>query len=369
MHKLQNYGARVIPHVRIKNYLGNLRNFLLNNFTNRTIPYSAQIEITLRCNANCPFCSVKTLPQSYVNHEMTTEQAKYIIDQLAGIGVKSLSITGGEPTLRKDLPELVHYMGIEHNFINGITSNGYLLPKVLPKLEGLDFILTSLDYPTAELHNKARGLNVFDKVIESIKIANRMGIKVIISTVVMNDNLHLLEDICELAKSLECPIELYPCEDIIWDISGTTYSVKDIHNIIPDVNSWANKIRDLRKHYKNILTEPVSISIIEKGGFGGNPKHQNILRCHVAETYMFVRHDGTIDYPCKIHPVKSYNVLNHSLSTIHTSTEVREIMKVHDNYDFCDGCRLGCAIMSSIPTRLRTLYSKYIKGYLVGNLR
>ena len=300
---------------------------------------------------------------------MTTEQIKYLIDQLAEIGVNTLSITGGEPTLRKDLPEIVYYMGIDHNFINGITSNGFLLPKILPKLEGLDFILTSLDYPTAEMHDKSRGIKVFDKVIESIDIANKKDIKVIISTVVMKDNLPLLEDICELAEKLDSSIELYPAEDIVWDISGKSYRVDHIQELIPDLTIWANKIRDLRTKFNNILTDPISIEIVAKGGFGGIPKHQDILRCHVAETYMFIRHNGYIDYPCKINPILSFNPFNHSLLKVHNSKEVKEIMNKHDNFDFCGGCRLGCAIMASIPTKFKTLYAKYVRGYLSGNLR
>jgi MoaA/NifB/PqqE/SkfB family radical SAM enzyme len=346
-----------------------MRTYLRNHFSIIKTPYSAQIEITLKCNARCPFCTVSFLPESYISNEMTTKQIKYLIDQLAEMGVNTLSITGGEPTLRKDLPEIVYHMGVEHNFINGITSNGYLLPEILPKLEGLDFILTSLDYPTAEMHDKSRGIKVFDKVIQSIDLANKKGIKVIISTVVMKDNMHLLEDICELAEKLDCSTELYPAEDIIWDISGKSYRVDRMQDIIPDLNIWANRIRELRTKFRNILTDPLSIEIVEKGGFGGVPKHQKILRCHVAETYMFIRHNGEIDYPCKIHPILSFNPFNHTLSKIFSCKEVKEIMKNHDNFEFCNGCRLGCAIMASIPTRFKTLYAKYIMGYLSGNLR
>ncbi|MFW9875676.1 MAG: hypothetical protein ACFFG0_21445 [Candidatus Thorarchaeota archaeon] len=44
-------------------------------------------------------------------------------------------------------------------------------------------------------------------------------------------------------------------------------------------------------------------------------------------------------------------------------------MKKHDSYNFCENCRLGCAIASSIPTRWKTVYSKYVRGFLDGNLR
>jgi len=345
----------------------------LNKFTNKKVPYSAQIELTLRCNATCPFCSIPLIPKHLTSNEMTTHQIKSLIDQMSELGVNALSFTGGEPTLRKDLPELVYHAGVIHDFMNGIATNGYLMPKFLKeksRLEGLDYILLSLDYPTAELHDKKRGIKVFDKVMETITLSNKRDISVIISTVVMKDNIHFLEDICELAENQSCSIELFPCEDIIRDHRNFQYKINNIEDMIPDLSVWAKLLHSLRSKYKNILTDHISINVVEKGGFGGAPEyHQTSLRCHVAEAYLFVRYDGFIDYPCKIHPVKSFNALKDTINDIYYSSEVREIMKQHDTYDFCDKCRLGCAIASSLPTTWKTLYAKYIQGYLKGNLR
>ncbi|KKK44905.1 MAG: Antilisterial bacteriocin subtilosin biosynthesis protein AlbA [Candidatus Lokiarchaeum sp. GC14_75] len=344
----------------------------MNNFTNKKVPYSAQIELTLRCNAKCPFCSFHTLPESILSYDMNTAQIKKLIDELANLGILALSFTGGEPTLRKDLPELIYHTGIVHSFMNGIASNGYLLPKLFRKssLEGLDYILLSLDYPKAELHDRRRGIKTFNRVLDSINLANKNNIKPIISTVVMKDNIRYLKDMCELADSLNCSIELYPCEDIVRDFPDKTYRIDNITDLIPDISLWANLMRSLRRQYKNILTDPISIEVVEKGGFGGYPQyHQNLLRCHVAEAYLFISHDGFIHYPCKIHPITSFNALKHPMDKVYYSKEVRDIMNEHDNYRFCDRCRLGCAIASSIPTRWKALYSKYIRGYLDGNLR
>jgi len=350
-----------------------VRNFTLNKFTNKKVPYSAQIELTLRCNATCPFCSIHLIPESLKSNEMTTHQIKSLIDQISELGVNALSFTGGEPTLRKDLPELVYHAGVIHDFINGIATNGYLMPQLLKeksRLDGLDYILLSLDYPTAELHDKMRGIKVFDRVMETITLSNKRDISVIISTVVMKDNIQFLENICELAENLNCSIELFPCEDIIRDHRNLQYKINNMEDLIPDLSVWAKILHSLRSKYKNILTDPVSINVVEKGGFGGAPEyHQTSLRCHVAEAYLFVRYDGFIDYPCKIHPVKSFYALKETINNIYYSREVRKIMKQHDNYDFCDKCRLGCAIASSLPTTWKTLYSKYIQGYLKGNLR
>ncbi|MHA1670734.1 MAG: radical SAM protein [Promethearchaeota archaeon] len=345
----------------------------MNKFTQIKVPYSAQIEVTLRCNAACPFCSFPLLSNNITSKEMSTHQIKDIIDQIANLGVTALSFTGGEPTLRKDLPDLIYHAGVIHDFMNGVATNGYLMPSLLKKdgrLEGLDYLLLSLDYPNAELHDKMRGLKTFHKVIETIELANKRDIKTIISTVVMNDNIHLLDSLCELAEKYNCSIELFPCEDIIRNYHELTYQINDIERLIPNLSIWANLMLKLRERYKNILTDPISIAVVERGGFGGYPNyHQNLLRCHVAEAYLFVRHDGFIDYPCKIHPIMSFDALKHPIYKIYKSKEVRNIMVKYDSYNFCNNCRLGCAIASSMPARWKTLASKYILGYLNGNLK
>ena len=72
----------------------------------------------------------------------------------------------------------------------------------------------------------------FSDIVYSIHLANKKDIKVIISTVVMKNNMHLLEDICKLAENLNCAVELYPCEDIVWKINGEQLIVKDIGSYI-----------------------------------------------------------------------------------------------------------------------------------------
>ncbi len=348
-----------------------VRNYLLNTLTFRRIPYSAQIELTLRCNAKCKFCAIPGIPNSLKKEEMSTDQIKKIIDQIAELGVLSLSFTGGEPTLREDLPEIIYYTGKVHKFVTGLASNGYYLPKLLEdnKLEGLNYILLSLDYPIAELHDKMRGIKVFDRAIESIKLANKSGIKVIISTNVMTNNMKYLPELCNLAKSFNCCIELFPCEDIIRKYNGQKYKIENMDGLVPNLHLWAKFVRNLQKKYKNLITDRYSIKTIESGGFGGNPKYQKVIRCHVAEAYLFIRHDGYIDYPCKIHPIKRYNVLNNSIYSIYNSKEVRDIMKKYDGYDFCDKCRNGCSILASLTTNRATLYEKYIKNFFKGNVK
>lgn len=349
----------------------NLKNFLLNNLTEkRRRPYSAQIEITLRCMANCRFCCIPSIPDTFKQKEMSTSQIKQIIDQVSDLGVLSLSFTGGEPSLREDLPELIRYSGIEKRLITGLATNGYNIPYLLNHklLKGLNYILLSLDYPNAHLHDKMRGITVFDKVIQSISLAEKQNINVIISTNVMKSNIKMLPEICQLAQKFGCSIELYPCENIIRSYNGRHFQAENASKLIPDLQLWAKIVKGLQKKYNNVITDQYSVQVIESGGFGGVPKHQSIMRCHVAEAYLFIRHDGTISFPCKLHPLVSYNVLSHSLQSIYNSPQVIDMMRSHDDFEFCDGCRLGCAITSSLTAKWPTFYEKYVRNVLRGNL-
>ncbi len=364
-----------IPAIKFVNGISYLRNFILNRVSTFKIPYSAQIELTLRCNASCSFCSIHSISKNIhpleLNREMDTNQVKHIIDQISKLGVVALSFTGGEPTLRSDLPELINYTGQKKKMVVGLATNGSYLYDLLKLngLKGLNYILVSLDFPSAQPHDKFRGLKLYDKVIKSIKLANSLGIRTIISTVVMKQNLLYLDDMCKLAKSLGSSIELYPCENISRDFYNYRICVDNVQELIPNLELWAKVVNKLNRKYKNVLTDPLSVQIIEKGGFGGNPHYyQNILRCHVAEAYLFVRYDGFVSFPCKIHPLVNLSALEYSLFDIYNSPAVKKIMKTHDGFSFCQHCRLGCAIVSSMPANWATLFSKYLMGIYNGNL-
>jgi len=140
--------------------------------------------------------------------------------------------------------------------------------------------------------------------------------------------------------------------------------------MVPDLPKWAKIVRRLRKRFSHILTDEISTLMVEKGGFGGDSNyHQSYLRCHSAESFLFISHDGFLKFPCKIHPIMSISALKYPLKTILNTIEVREIMDKHDSYEFCDGCRLGCAIAASITSNWEAIYEKFIKGFMRGNLR
>jgi len=116
-------------------------------------PLRVDLALTFRCQNNCSHCYAGG---PHETPELTTEQWKEVIDRLHQIGVFILTFTGGEPTLREDLPELLLY-GQNKGLVTGLITNGRKLKdksyiKILEKT-GLDFIQVTLESHKPKIHD------------------------------------------------------------------------------------------------------------------------------------------------------------------------------------------------------------------------
>ena len=85
------------------------------------IPLAVLAELTHRCPLQCPYCS-NPLELDRGGTELTTEEWKKVLTELAEIGVLQIHFSGGEPTARKDLVELVQHASDVGLYTNLITS-------------------------------------------------------------------------------------------------------------------------------------------------------------------------------------------------------------------------------------------------------
>src|SRR4029077_418875 len=85
------------------------------------IPVAVLLELTHRCPLQCPYCS-NPLELDRGSTELTTEEWKKVLSELAEIGVLQVHFSGGEPTARKDLVELVQHATDVGLYSNLITS-------------------------------------------------------------------------------------------------------------------------------------------------------------------------------------------------------------------------------------------------------
>lgn len=153
---------------------------------------SMEKEGVWNCNQKCLHCYAAGQPKGNVK-ELTTSQWKKVIDECKKAGIPQLTFTGGEPTRRDDLIELVEYAKW---FITRVNTNGVDLSKELcQKLyeASLDSIQITLYSSNREIHNKLVGANNFDKTVEGIKNALEAGINVSVNTPLCTINKEYVE--------------------------------------------------------------------------------------------------------------------------------------------------------------------------------
>lgn len=157
-------------------------------------PIISHFSITNVCNMNCKYCAVKGIHQS--SNQLSTEKAKEVIKKLADWGVFQIGLTGGEPTIRKDLVELVKYTA-SLNVACNLTTNGWSVSEFLvDKLvaAGLTQVQLSLDSHLELEHERYRNKGSFKRVMKTATLFKKRGLIVGFDTVVTNDNLDQIED-------------------------------------------------------------------------------------------------------------------------------------------------------------------------------
>lgn len=150
-------------------------------------PISAMIEIADRCNEVCVHCYQIQGQKG----EMTTEELKSVIDQLADLGVVFLTITGGEPTLRHDFLEIVAHAR-KRKFAVKIFTNGLRVDREMAKKLAelaVQEVQISLYSHRAEVHDwVTRVPGSFDKTVAAARSLIDEGIAVVLKSPMMTFN-------------------------------------------------------------------------------------------------------------------------------------------------------------------------------------
>jgi len=228
---------------------------------------------TFRCNCTCEFCDVWQNP-AYLNFEEKLPD----YELLKKWQVQKINLTGGEPLLREDLPEILAQLKAG-GFQVSLFTNGLLYAEKAAGLKGLlERLHISLDYPSAEEHDRSRGTECFDLALQAIKMASALGERVVIDFTMTRDNVRFLPEMVELSEQLGVPLWPEP----VYDFSGTQGFEKETINYIKYF---------FRK--KNVL---LNLAMVEFAAAGGN--RVLMPRCRAKETTLTILPDGTAVSPC-----------------------------------------------------------------------
>ena len=133
------------------------------------------------CNQKCLHCYAAD-QKCAEEKELSTDEWKSVIKTLQKAKISQLTFTGGEPTMRDDLPELIE---ASRWFVTRLNTNGVkLTPELCGKLydADLDSVQVTFYSSDADVHNKLVGAANFDKTVEGIKNALAAGLNLSINT-------------------------------------------------------------------------------------------------------------------------------------------------------------------------------------------
>ena len=169
---------------------------ILNKLTGKRVPLLSYILVTNACDLDCIYC----FSEFHKSSSQHTPKGKIfeMIDQLEKNGTVLVTLTGGEPTLRNDLGEIVEYAANTRMMVE-LVSNGLNIKKHISSLRSLDFLGISIDGGEKD-HDKVRGKGSFKTSIAALELGLENNIHCRIHCTLTRDNENSLPDVMRIAQ-------------------------------------------------------------------------------------------------------------------------------------------------------------------------
>ena len=195
-------------------------------------PYRMDLAITYRCNNDCAHCynlehpstplrtgpsltptpmlGASPLPKDEGQRvrELSTDEWKQVLDKTWALGIPHVVFTGGEPTLRDDLPALVAHAEANGQ-ITGLNTNARRLsdPKFVETLvaAGLDHVQITVESCEADIHNQMVNANAHAQTIAGLKNALKSPLFVMTNTTMLRNNVHTIPATLDFLADLGVP--------------------------------------------------------------------------------------------------------------------------------------------------------------------
>ena len=305
----------------------------------------ANYYLTYKCNSRCTYCDIPTKP---VNIPIKESAPELIIENLAALkrlGVKVIDFTGGEPFIYKQLPQILR-AAKDMGFITSLANTGTLYPRIAKDIAGLvDDLKFSLSTTDAEAYQAERGINGYEKVIESIKLAQSLGETPSIISTATPDSLPGMEKVVKLAQELGIIMYLQPVFDYCDNETLRADGIEQIKKLA---------------QYDNV---DVNWAFMQFYLDGGNQRAKP--RCRAVSSVVVISPDDHLLLPC-YHMHDERLKIQHengrsNLDEMWHSPPVQEKKKKEGSWSFCQGCTIWCYFEPSFywpPDRYFFLHMK-----------
>ncbi len=222
-----------------------------------------RVTLTHVCNFSCFFCHMEGEDTESMQG-LSPHQIGLVSRVAVEFGVKSVKLTGGEPTLRRDLPEIIREIRSSGVRDISMTTNGFLLANIAGKLKdaGLDRINISLHALTREKFKDVTGVDGMDRVIAGIREAKNQGFKPIkLNFVLTKRNSEEAKRVIEFSEEIGIDelhlIELHPV-----GLGRSTFSFhQGMEELEKEIAKIAVKSEIREKHFRPRYTLPSGLVV------------------------------------------------------------------------------------------------------------
>ena len=277
------------------------------------IPISVHLDITYRCNERCVHC--------YLDHddhgEMTTDEIKGLLDQLADAGVFFLTLSGGEVLMRRDFFEIVeHARRLLFNV--KLKTNGVMIrereARRIREL-GVEQIQISVYSHRPDVHDAITKLpGSLKRSIDAIRFLKSCGLKVTMANVLMTANLYDNAGVMALAKEL-----------------GVFYTIDPTITPKIDGDTSILSLRAPGQALQQVFRNPELVGNVEEFCAPPPPPGEDIMEgfpCSAGHTACYVSPYGDV-FPCVQFPLPSGNVRKQRFIDIwRGSPELNEVRSI-----------------------------------------
>ena len=285
-----------------------LKGLVKTHLYGRAFPVAMTFAVTYRCQCTCSHCSAGDHFRNDMQ-ELSTKEAKTLIDESQDLGVAIITFTGGEPLLRKDIYELISYVN-QNKAMPLLFTNGLLLTdENVERLAdaGLYSLFVSLDSPYLWEHDRLRGVpGLFETALQGMKKMKSKGVFVGISSYANRTGTYV-----GLYKKMhQLAIELGVHNLLLFDCVPTGKLLKDTSEVLTreqreEIYEYSARV------FKNCIIPPIS-----------SQSWQNSLEAYLAGIGCLA---GNIQYyvsaygdvaPCDFAPLSFGNIRREALKSI-----------------------------------------------------
>lgn len=296
-------------------------------------PFIVIWETTQACDLACVHCRACAQPLRS-SLELSTDEAKRLIDEVAALEVPVFVLTGGDPLKRPDVFELVEYAS-SHGVRISLTPSAtpLLTQEAIQKLKecGLARLAISLDGPSADIHDAFRRVHgSYDWTLRAVRWAREIRLPVQINTTITRHNLQYLDSMIALLEQLD--IVLWSVFFLVPTGRGSTadlISAEEFEQVFEKLYETSHRVKfDIKsteaQHYRRFLLQRRTEEKRKGGGrslppMPGTSTADGIGRArgiNDGKGFVFVSHLGEV-FPSGFLPVSAGNIRKQSLKDLY----------------------------------------------------